>query len=373
MKPQRRLLTRSVVLKAIGAIACVIALVTLAIQITKDRASDSSGIQILRDLPTPGRISKVVWSSDGSKVAASILAPDGGIPFLFTLPAATGKLILIWNDAGQILHKLEQADSYFFDHDGFDFVASDSQIVAPPSLKSNSFAFSVFDLNSEEILREVGGSNPKGVRPVNAASAIVASPDRSILAIGGFGEGNEPQVVLYSTRDWSKLSFPGSFMPGGVKRLTALAFSNDGKYLATAHSRILIIYDLFSRRIVRAFEPFSENSGTVTALSFSPDGTKIAVGVNAGFVRKGSGVEVEKVAAKDPVRIFVMGNVSTDRNYPGFKSFPEASAVATWNYPEPAYSVESLSWKSDGALWLSSRKAASFIFGIPSMPTFANK
>src|SRR5262249_11884008 len=115
----------------------------------------------VRELETPGPVSRLLWSSDGTKLAACILGPGADMPFIGThLPSPFGSLITIWSADGKVFRKLQRQKPFFQNLDIFAFVAGDKQIVAPPSMQSNTLAFSVFDINTGEIVHEVTGSCP---------------------------------------------------------------------------------------------------------------------------------------------------------------------------------------------------------------------
>jgi WD40 repeat protein len=253
-------------------------------------------LQLLQELERPATTTSVMWSSDGSKLAAYTVTPAGSI---------SGRLLTIWNADGQVLREIEPPEAFFFGADPLAFVAGDKEIVTTPWLNSNKLAFLVFEVESGALVREIEGPRPDGYRQDNGAMALAASPDEAVVAVVfGF---NRPQAVgLYSTRDWSKLATLEE-TAAGLPRL--VAFSPDGKYLAVAElvGGKVLIYDLTSRHVVQTLDPFPEPGlGVLSTMAFSPDGSLIAFGIAR---------EVE-VAVDAPVRVFHLKDGSSAASYP---------------------------------------------------------
>jgi WD40 repeat protein len=283
------------------------------------------------ELKTPGPVSSVLWSSDGSKLAAYSLGPGADMPTGGHLASPLGSLITIWHADGQVFRKLSRPQPFFWFHDTFAFVAGDKQIVAPASMTSDSLAFSVFDIESSEIVREIPGAFPDKPRNVNAATVMAASPDQSLLAVT-FGAALAQPVALYSTRDWTKLADLPDGPANGAERPYVLAFSQDGKFLAVNKSRFVLIYDVNSRQVIEKINVLPDEFGTIGSLAFSPDNALIAVGLPSVADRRtrpdGS---FEVIPPKDLVRVF---------------STRDGSRVAT--YGERFYPVYGVTWSPDG-------------------------
>jgi len=293
-------------------------------------------LQIVRELQTPGPVSSLLWSSNGAKLAASSLFAGADIPGIpgapaMHIPSPFGSLITIWNADGQVFRKLERPKPFFQTLDAFAFVGGDKQIVAPPSMQSNTLAFSVFDIDTGEIVHEVAGSYPDKPRNVNAATVVVASPDQSLVAVT-FGRALAQPVGLYSTRDWSKLAELDN-PQNAAQRPNVLAFSYDGKFLAVGRGdRIALIYDLSRRQVVQRIDAFPDRFGGASSIAFSPDGTMIAVGSGSlAYSNRLPDGSTEIVPPKDLVRVF---------------STKDGSRVAT--YPEPFYPAYGVTWSPDG-------------------------
>ena len=106
-------------------------------------------------------------------------------------------------------------------------------------MASNDIAFSVFEAETGNLLRDLPGSHPGRPRNVNGATVLIASPEESILAVI-FGRALKQPLALYSTGDWAKLAD----LPDGQRPETA-AFSRDGRLLAVGRlARYVLIYDV---------------------------------------------------------------------------------------------------------------------------------
>ncbi|HZO48162.1 MAG TPA: hypothetical protein VFB68_19860 [Xanthobacteraceae bacterium] len=242
-----------------------------------DTTADLSGMPKLepeRVLRTPGAVTKLVWSSDGTKLAAAIIGQGAPVPFTGFRTGAFGSLIMVWEADGRIYRELRRKESFFNVGNDIAFVASDKQIVAPALHSSNTVAFSVFDLQSGEIVREVAGPVPDGTRFVNRAWRLVAMPDQQVLVVGF--QGDRQPIALYSTQDWTKLGD----LPDVSKPLmpSAATFSKDGRFLAIVRGGTVLIYETASRQIVQRFGPtFEPGYGFPNEVALSPDGSMVAI------------------------------------------------------------------------------------------------
>jgi WD40 repeat protein len=217
-------------------------------------------LPLVRELQTPGPVSTLVWSSDGTKFAAGSL----------------GKVITIWDSAGQIVRQIQRERAFFRYDDTFAFVSGDTQLATPPVL-SETAAFALFDIGTGEVVREIPGLYPGMSRNVNGAKVLVASPDRSILAVI-FGRALDQPVSLFSTQNWNKVN---DFWREGDRfaQPSSVAFSRDGKRLAASEIVGFVwVYDLNSNRIIRVIYAFPDRTPAATAIAFSPDGSMIALG-----------------------------------------------------------------------------------------------
>lgn len=109
--------------------------------------------------------------------------------------------------------------------------------------------------------------NPKPV-----TSELALSPDGTLLAVGG---GNH-QVWVWEVPSGKRL--PGWNTPTNSN---ILAFSPDGRTLATANENYVNLWDVKSGTLVTRYGSFAEH---VTSLAFSPDGAWLAVGNLKGSI-----------------------------------------------------------------------------------------
>ena len=109
-------------------------------------------------------------------------------------------------------------------------------------------------------------------------NGLALSPDNGRLLAAAFANGS---VQIYN------LLADGSLDRKCSKRFprresTPLVFSPDGRLLAIANGGRLILLDVNTAQIVRAFERRFDD-GDITTLAFSEDGTKVAVGTQEPF------------------------------------------------------------------------------------------
>jgi hypothetical protein len=325
-------------------VACCAAWVALDVGIRRATAADSSvaakapvpSLRIIHELQTPGEIVAVTWSSDGSKLAASSIGQSATIPLLplIHVPNPSGSLITIWDSDGHLYRQIKRPEPFFLFNDTFAFVAGNKQIATPP-VSGGASAFSLFDIDTGEVVREIPGLHPDKPRNVNGAKTLIASPDQSVLAVI-FGRAVPQQVALFSTRDWSLLPELPERPRNATEEPHAVAFSGDGKLIAVARlAQYVQIYDLPSRRMIQQLDAFPDRLLGASAIAFSPDGSMIAVGSHsARGARRRAGARIELFPATGPpVRIFqVSGGV----------------VVATYDDP-PAIS-SGLAWSPDASI-----------------------
>jgi WD40 repeat protein len=333
----------SAVSMVIIAFACCAARTALDVGMTQAAAAESSvaakapapSLQLIHELQTPGEISAVTWSSDGTKLAASSIGQPVALSIVPSIhvPNPYGSLITIWDSDGHLYRQIKRSDPFFSFDDTFAFVGGDKQIVTPPV--SSTGAFSLFDTETGEVVREIPGLHPDKPRNVNGAKVLIASPDQSVLAVI-FGRALAQQVVLYSTREWIKLADIPAMARDVIKRPETVAFSGDGKLLAIGYpGRYVQIYDLTSGLIVQEIDAFADRLPGTYALAFSPDGSMIAAGSHgdSGVTRSPSG-RIEFVPLNNsPVRIFRV-----------------LDGVLVTAYGDPSAISSGLTWRPDGRI-----------------------
>jgi WD40 repeat protein len=320
---------RSLLLIAAATVAVGFVQITGNVHGAPGTAASLPMLNLIHDLPTPGPVSGVLWSSDGTKVSAYSFGAAASLPGIISVPSPFSSLITIWNADGTVFRELRRPQPFIRTQDTFAFVAGDKQIAAP-SIDPSDFSFSIFDIDTGDIIREIAQPYPAGRGVASRAMKLVASPDESILAVT-FAPAIAQPVTLYSTKSWSKIAILPDVPKNAAERPDVLAFSNDGKFLAVGRvDNVVLIYDVNSRRPVHRFEPFPDVGG-VNAIAFSPDGTNIAIGTyatNANRFLPGGGVATGP--AESSVRIF---------------RIKDGARVAA--YPKPLI-IEALAWRPDG-------------------------
>lgn len=108
---------------------------------------------------------------------------------------------------------------------------------------------------------------------------VAASPDAKVLAVGlnDLGRGANNKVVLVDAATGARLSA----LPTQKKALTAMAYSDDGRFLAVGFNGVVQLWDVRTRELVRAITGFER---ALTCLAFAPDGKRLAAGTQDGYV-----------------------------------------------------------------------------------------
>jgi WD40 repeat protein len=120
---------------------------------------------------------------------------------------------------------------------------------------------------------------PAGAAHVSLVESLAISADGKTLASGSFQE-----VILWDLASGQIRQR----LTGFVDRVTALAFSGDGKYLAVgggppSEEGELKLFDAASAQLITEMK--NAHSDTVFALAFSPDGKYLASGAADKFVK----------------------------------------------------------------------------------------
>lgn len=192
-------------------------------------------------------VRSVVFSPDGARLASASDDPE--------------RAAAMWNVAtneGTTLRKKGdaafQAWSAAFSPDG-------------KTLAVGAFTkYKLFDLKSHKEIKHV---NLKEEQP-NFVMSIAYSPDGKNLVLG-LGDGSSGEIMLWNLVDGSQTTI----LKGADKCVYAIAFSPDGKTMATAHEdRRVELWDVATWDRKSTLTGFT---GRVHGLAFSPDG-KLASG-----------------------------------------------------------------------------------------------
>jgi WD40 repeat protein len=262
----------------------------------------------------PDDIAGIAWSSDGTKLAAY---------------SEFGNLVTIWDAAsGKVVQELHRPG--VVDQNVLAFVARDGELVTPNAHPGdNSIAFSVFDVASGRVIRDLPGPEPGAERYTNSARVLAASPDGSLLGVAP-GGWNNWLFALYSTQTWQQVAV----LPGDRKIrqdthdlgelskhwVTHAVFSADGKVLVASYGEDIALYEVPSLRLLRRF-PVSLPSEGIAWVSFNPDASLVAIGTGG----------ILAPAPKERVRIFRTSDGEKVDAYPHSGTVPDFIMSGGWS------------------------------------------
>jgi WD40 repeat protein len=125
----------------------------------------------------------------------------------------------------------------------------------------------IWDVASGEIVCTFRGP------PTNA---VALHPKRGYVAFGG----SDGQVRL-----WDPTTGHETLLPKQTDQIESVAFSPDGKYLATASLREVIVWDVSNLDKIKKKRTFDRIAGRIWSVAFSPDGKRLAAAT--GYKGKG--------------------------------------------------------------------------------------
>jgi len=246
-----------------------------------------------RELVAPvGGFTKVVWSSDGQKLAAYV---SGGTSY-----SDAGNLITVWTAGGQSYREIKGEPGWpFTARSPLAFAGSDTQLVTPPPLGKNDLVLSVYDIDTGTIVNTIAGPS---VAPLarHGRLSFAVSPDQALLAAA---LGGPNPVTLYSATSWEAIAALPEPPPPLSTEL--VVFSPDGRILATNQPvRRLLLYDVAKRSVAITITAFSECCDFIDAIAFGPDNqVAVSTATLPGRARAPNG-EMLDVVVREPVRVF---------------------------------------------------------------------
>jgi hypothetical protein len=92
---------------------------------------------LLQELETPGPVSALVWSSDGTKLAVGSVGQPSTVPIIPPMRLANvfGMLITIWRLDGRVDQQIRRTEAFFVRNDTFAFVGG-NRLLATPRLRT---------------------------------------------------------------------------------------------------------------------------------------------------------------------------------------------------------------------------------------------
>jgi WD40 repeat protein len=210
-----------------------------------------------------------------------LIAPDGKT---LAMPVGPDTINLLDMETGQELHRLNVELGQFSDRTlAF---SPDSKLLATPGWQWGAVA--LWDVSTGQLVRTL---NPDPANPYRQAKSVrvAFSPDGTMLAVGALFDlilQDQYTVNLLDASSGERLrsfTFPVPLDMGGLPTVT-IVFSPDGKLLAGGSALGITLFDVAS-----GSELLSIETGDVSYLTFSPDGTRLISGStsyeHAGSVR----------------------------------------------------------------------------------------
>jgi WD domain, G-beta repeat len=302
-------------------------------EVDSNSAPDLPLLHLVHAIPTKTSPSNIVWSSDGTEIAA------------FT---EWGNLATVWGKDGTVIQELHRPGAPF-SGDGLGFIGGDRQLVTPPAPHTTSGALplgvlvSVFDIGGGTVVREIPGPRP-GEFAGNRALITVVSPDGSMIAAvtGGPPSGNEPVRIYSSESGLLTATLTDSFGERGP-HVTRMVFSRNSEIIAVGRSDgSVLIYDTKSLKIMQKIDAFTQYLTTVMSLAISPNNQFIAVGT--GFAGAAWRYPDGRLAPLGEGRLWVFQAPDPIRVY----RVSDGTLVASKTMPSEA--IYNISWSSKGGL-----------------------
>jgi WD40 repeat protein len=225
-------------------------------------------IQVVQRLFLKDYLQGIAWSADGSKLAVL---------------SNFGSLITIWDT--HIWRKLREISQYGGTYAGDSLAwTRDGMVLASAGAKvpeDGIYSLNLWNTDTGELVKRiVGPPVPEGAWKHNQAGKFVLSNDRSLLAMTFLHVSN--QLVLFDTSSWTVKRVFDIAAPSSAQRGSAetFAFSSTNDVIAITNSRDLQTIRLADGSVVfsvLAYEQSKPHVGPiVVSLAYNPDGNLIA-------------------------------------------------------------------------------------------------
>ncbi len=230
----------------------------------------------------------------------------------------------------------------------FGFNESVNSIVISPNGKwiaaSSSDQISIIDSETHQILSNITGD-------LGIVNSLTLNSDGTLLAAGGcVPEGcSEPkgQITIW---DMSNPKEPRKLIGVGDRhsaQIKAIAFSPDGKYLASgSYDRTIILWDASTPGTLNASgEPMQDQTrgGLVTSLAFSPDGKTLASASDDGSIHLwnvSTPATVTLIGIAPSQHTSSIYSIAFSRDGTKFASASDDTTVALWEWNKESLSLQ---------------------------------
>ncbi len=218
-----------------------------------------------------GRVLYTLGGWEGTSLEAAAIAPDGQTivtkqEFSLRVRDARG---------GKELRRiaLPQTKSSYHQNECLKFSPDGKQIV----VTSQGAVIHLIDFATGDIIREFANDKPAELVSGSFTEVLsfAFSPDGKRLASGGFNQDRDNYFArLWDVETGKELR---RFMHGRSYGIEGVAFSSDGKMLATgAHDARLRLFDVETGREIRTFPPNGKSRMHGGCVAFAPDGKAVA-------------------------------------------------------------------------------------------------
>ncbi len=133
----------------------------------KTRMPGGMGLAYDRDLPTPGAVTGVAWSSDGRILAGA---------------SYYGQYVTVWEESGTVLSRIQRIGGGPYPYNSIALLKGGAQLLFPPGDDGGDhIALDLWDVKSATVIRQIPGPAPNGDYARNRAVHFDVSSDRAVV------------------------------------------------------------------------------------------------------------------------------------------------------------------------------------------------